>query len=288
MFADVPNDKLKQYLKKNVNYPTVILCALIMIEKYLELNQITSFTKNEIEAEFNNRRRIFGINTFRRDYLKRQSGDTRNLIDEDGSQKFFLRKEFLSGVSKNFLKKILIDIQDFYKAKNEKVINLIDQIQELIQKENIDNQCELIKKLLNDDSSDFKRGQVFEITSYAILKTHFQSFGFCLNRFSVTVANDGGMDFIGQNAVYQATVVMNQKKFEEDIEKLPSSPRVIVYKKISKEFDISQFDHPDILRTITYDDLIKILDENHINFAHLLKNILLVISSEFQRELILT
>jgi hypothetical protein len=290
-FTYIKNGKLRSYLKKNINNPTVILCFIVLLNHTIKNGVGSLMTKSEIEKEFNSSIKQFGINTFRRDYIKRQSGDTRNAIDENGSQLFFLRADFLNEDSIEEQSYLINNIKNYYDEKNQAVSRFIKRIDDNIAKNSDENSVEFIFEILNEDDSESsqRRGQNFEICSFSILKEYFGSFGFELNRFSTTYANDGGMDYIGQKSVYQVTVVMSQKKFEEDIVKTPGIKRIIVYKNIASGFDFSKFDHELILRTINVEDLKGFVN----NLLHLKKkgcvtHIISIMREEFIREFYLS
>ena len=290
-FEVVKNEKLKLYLRKNINNPTVILCFIVLLEHTLSYGVDSLMTKSEIEKQFNASIKLFGINTFRRDYIKRQSGDTRNAIDENQNQKFFIRSEFIENESNENLSALIKSIKDFYDEKNQIVSRFIKKIDAKIYENSDLISSEFINEILDEDDAESsqRRGQNFEICSFSILKEYFGSFGFELNRFSTTYANDGGMDYIGQKSVYQVTVVMSVKKFDEDIVKTPGIKRIIVYKNIASGFEMSKFDNELILRTINVEDL-KGFVNNLLNLKKkgCVTHILSIMRDEFTREFYLS
>ena len=286
MFDFVKNKHLKAYLLKRHAEPTVILCFVVLLESYLESSsEKKEMTKSEVEKVFNKRIRDFGINTFRRDYLKRQSGDPRNAIDENHSQSFYLRDDFLRGETRETFLRIIHEIKDFYKNRLNQGQRLIAEIKKVLDLD-YRKKKDYISAFLKDDSHESIKGRNFEIITYALLKVYFGSFGFLLNRFSTTFANDAGMDLIGQQAVYQVTVNMNKKKFEEDIIKTPDIRRIIVYKEVVKGFDTSLFSNPLVSRVITLIDLESYLDNlSKYEYQDYLGKILETMKHELEREL---
>jgi hypothetical protein len=94
------------------------------------------------------------------------------------------------------------------------------------------------------------------------------------------------MDLIGQQAVYQVTVNMNKKKFEEDIIKTPDIRRIIVYKEVVKGFDTRLFSNPLVSRVITLSDLESYLDNlSKYEYQDYLGQILQTMKHELEREL---
>lgn len=290
-FAAIQNSDLRAYLKRIINHPTVILCFIVLLQKTIELGVGTTMTKSDIERGFNAKIKEFGINTFRRDYLKRQSGDIRNAIDENDEQCFFIRSNFIDGITNEQLKEIIDDLNNFYGEKNQAISRFVSKISSAIETHDDEQSQQFIFDILDEDDADSsqRRGQNFEICSFSILKKYFASFGFELNRFSTTYANDGGMDYIGQRSVYQVTVVMSQKKFDEDIVKTPGIKRIIVYKNIAPGFDMSKFNDDLILRTISAANLKDyVIDLKNLRKAGAVTHILKIMLNEFNREFYLS
>jgi len=130
-----------------------------------------------------------------------------------------------------------------------------------------------------------RKGQCFEVTSFAILKCFYSIRGFELNRFSTIYSNDGGIDFTSQTSIYQVTTKLSDKKFEEDIEKAPLKNRIFVFREASPSFDYSKMENELVSDYINSADLL-----NHLDYLMKKKpdaNSLLIIDNilkEFQRE----
>ena len=286
MLKHLKNEKLRNYLEKNLNYPTVLLSAIVLIEFYLNDKTVKPYSKVAIERAFNHKRLDFGINTFRRDYIKRQSGVLSNLIDENDFEEFFIKEAFLSDGSEA-IQKALEELYEFYFQKNENIRRLMLNIDKTITSQDEIAAQKILEDMLEDGKSyGTRRGQSFEISSFAIMRQYFHSFGYELNRFSVTVANDGGMDFVGQSAVFQVAEVMSDKKFDEDMQKLPNTPRVIVYHRISKSFDINKFEHPDIRRHVSLNDIKTFYSDLRRQSKNHTFEIMKIIADELGREII--
>jgi len=284
-FSEVENELLRKYLTKRYNQPTVILSFLILLENILQAGSESVMSKSEIEKIFNSRNKKFGISTFRRDYLKRQSGDPNNAIDENKERCFFIRQEYLNNVNNEQFNIICSQIESFYEEKYSQNEGFISLLKGLIARNDNEEIFDFIQSILNEKQNDNRRGQNFEIVSFAILKQFYIMRGFNLKRFSTTFANDGGMDFIGENAIYQVTVVMNLKKFNEDIVKLPKVKRILVYKELIKDIDDSFFNDELILDVINLEKL-----NNHLLYINssrnkkFLKDVIETMISEFERE----
>jgi hypothetical protein len=63
--------------------------------------------------------------------------------------------------------------------------------------ERVTERFELVNEYLSQLTGN--RGEVFEVVSFAVLREYFRTFGFSLQRFSTTHANDGGMDFVASS-----------------------------------------------------------------------------------------
>tara|TARA_B100000575_G_scaffold288470_1_gene288540 strand:+ start:263 stop:1129 length:867 start_codon:yes stop_codon:yes gene_type:complete len=284
MLEHLKNKKFTGWLEKNKDQATVLLSGIVLLEFYLKDQKIIPYSKTTIEHAFNKQHKKFGINTFRRDYIKRQSGVTSNLIDEN-DEKFFIKEDFLTDGLKA-LRKAVDELYSYYSKKNEVIKKFMSKISNSIESEDYSAAEKILFDMLLHGKHYGKRGQSFEISCFAILKQYFHSFGYELRRFSVTVANDGGMDFVGQSAIFQVTELMNDKKFDEDIDKCPNTPRIIVYHRISKSFDKRKFKHPLILRHLSVEDINCFYSDLKQNCKTSILEIMKTISHEYSREII--
>lgn len=276
------NKLLKTYINKRLNEPTVILCFKIILQNALKNGKSSIMTKSEIEKIFNVENKIFGVQTFRRDYVMRQSGNAENAIDEI-NERFFIRAEYMEGSSDDELYDLIDSITNFYKEKNAARNEYFHEIESYLDKE-VDSVFNFILELLLVRETD-RRGQNFEVVSYAILKTFYEIRGFELNRFSTIYANDGGVDYSSQNSIYQVTTQLNEKKFYEDIKKAPMKKRIMVYRELSKNFDMELFKHEWILDYIGPEELQGHLEYmRHKNAENNMKQIVTTILNEFIRE----
>lgn len=279
------NKKLNAYLSKRQNQGTVILCFKILLENIILNDFESTMTKAEIHKEFDAQHQKFGIGTFRSDYLLRQSASSNfNAIGvKKDNATFFINPEFLMGVSKEGLKAIIDEINDHFGdviGKQQRFLNEIESNLSL----SIDERKKFIADMLLNRETE-KKGQTFEVTSFAILKTFYKIRGFELNRFSTVYANDGGIDFTSQSAVYQVTTNLSSKKFEEDLKKAPLKKRIFVYKKETSSFEQQSFDDELVLDYISSEDLIQHLEylfrkKSHQNSTLIINEII----SEFKRE----
>jgi hypothetical protein len=281
----MPNINLQSYLEKRISQPTVILCFRVLLDNVIAKGYEARMTKAEINRAFDQAHKDFGVQTFRSDYLLRQSGESpENAIGvENGGNDFFIRPSFLIGLSIEDLKLIGEDINKKFVEVSEKhqfLYNEIITANEL----SIENRKRFILYMLLEKETD-RRGQCFEVTAFAILKIFFAIRGFELNRFSTIYSNDGGIDYTSQTSIYQVTTKLNDKKFEEDINKAPLKKRIFVFREAVANFDFSKMENELVSDFINSDDLI-----DHLEYLFKKKpevNSLLILDTilrEFERE----
>jgi hypothetical protein len=131
-------------------------------------------------------------------------------------------------------------------------------------------------------------GENFEILSFAILREYFRSFGFQLQRFSTTHANDGGVDYVGGNSVYQVSSDESLPKLRSDLAKAPDADRVIVRPRMTPELRSNL--NEQVLETVELADLLThfvgwlLNRDQQSRKARHLQGILKVALAEFRRE----
>jgi hypothetical protein len=132
------------------------------------------------------------------------------------------------------------------------------------------------------------RGEIFEVVSFAVLREYFRTFGFSLQRFSTTHANDGGMDFFAGDAIYQVTTDESIEKLRRDLRKAPGTKRVLVRPTVTEE--ILELGEDKVLETIELKDLLShfitwlLGRDNRSKRSHHLQRVLQVALEEFRRE----
>jgi hypothetical protein len=90
----------------------------------------------------------------------------------------------------------------------------------------LDARRQLVEEYLRNFAGNY--GENFEIISYAVLRAYFESFGFRIQRFSTTRSNDGGIDYVGGDCIYQVSTDGGLGKLEGDLAKAPGIKRVVV------------------------------------------------------------
>ena len=277
------NTLLNAYVDRTINQPTVILSFKILLNNHRANGVEARMTKTQIETEFNRVHTQYGIETFRRDYVLRQCGRDRNAIDQHDDL-FFIKPNFLSGMNDDDFATVLDRIDTHWGAFQNQQQRMIDEIQALIDNGTFEEKRTYVAEMLTDREA-VKRGQAFEVASFAVLNTYLYALGFSLNRFSTTYSNDGGIDFVAQNAVYQVTTKLSERKFDEDIKKVTGKERVLIYKDLTRDFNMEHLNHDLVINHIGKDELLGFLDylvtKNADRFLHLVLN---VMKAEFLRE----
>lgn len=277
------NPLLSAYVDRRINQPTVILSFRILLNNHLENGIDAKMTKTQIETEFNRVHENYGIATFRRDYVLRQCGHDENAIDQQ-SDLFYIKPEFLDGMEEADYHILLARIDGVCGDIQAQQQMILHEIEDLLENESIDERREFIADLITTREV-IKRGQAFEVASFAVLGTFLSALGFSLNRFSTTYSNDGGIDFVAQNAVYQVTTKLSERKFEEDIKKVTGKSRVLLYKDVTRDFNTDNFDHELVINHIGKEELVEFLDylirKSAKRFTDQVLHTMLI---EFQRE----
>ena len=277
------NTLLNTYVDRTINQPTVILSFKILLNNHRTNGVKARMTKTQIETEFNRVHAQYGIETFRRDYVLRQCGRDRNAIDQHDDL-FFIKPNFLDGMDDADFAVVLNRIDTHWSAFQNQQQRMIDEIQSLIDNGTNEEKHTYVAEMLTDREA-IKRGQAFEVASFAVLNTYLYALGFSLNRFSTTYSNDGGIDFVAQNAVYQVTTKLSERKFDEDIKKVAGKERVLIYKDLTRDFNTEHLNHNLVINHIGKDELLGFLDylenKNAERFLYLVLN---VMKTEFLRE----
>lgn len=278
------NQNLLTYLNRRLKEATVILPFRILLVNHMNNGINARMTKTEIETEFNQVHQNYFIATFRRDYVLRQSGNDANAIDQKDNF-FYIKPTFLEGMVTEDYQNVLNMIDNHWTTVRETQGQIINEINDLIENGNTEEQIDFISSLLTTRETA-KKGQAFEVSSYSVLYTFLYSLGFNLNRFSNTYANDGGMDFIAQEGIYQVTTKLSAKKFDEDIQKLHDVERILVYKDTVSTFNHESFNHHLIRNHLDKKELKLILRYlARKNPSRFIPMILRKINEEFHREL---
>lgn len=277
------NALLQEYVNRRMDQPTVILSFVILLKNHA-LNGITSsMSKTEIETQFNAVHMNYGIATFRRDYVLRQCGHDDNAIDQT-ADRFYIKPSFLEGMSPEDYTTLINQIENHWGNFLNEQQRIIREIDNLIDNGTSDERYQYIVDMLCTREA-VKRGQAFEVASFSVLSCFLYAHGFDLNRFSTTYSNDGGIDFVAQNAVLQVTTKLSERKFEEDIKKVPGKMRILVYKDLVTGFNRENFNHELVINHFSKEELCEKLEYlRQKNEEKFIQRILQTMKSEFNRE----
>ena len=279
----MPNALLNEYVDSTINKPTVILSFKILLNNHRNNGVDARMTKTQIETEFNRVHTQYGIETFRRDYVLRQCGRPSSAIDQHDNL-FFIKPTFLAEMTNDDYTAVFNRIDTYWGGFQTEQQRMIDEVQALIDRGTTEEKRTYVAEMLTTREA-IKRGQAFEVTSFAVLNTYLYALGFSLNRFSTTYSNDGGIDFVAQNAIYQVTTKLSARKFDEDIKKVTGKERVLIYKDLTRDFDMEHLSHELVVNHIGKDELLGFLDyliaKNADRFLPLILN---VMKTEFLRE----
>jgi len=248
---------MNKLIEKHKYNFSVIFTFYVVLKDYVDnlSNQKTwkGLLSSEIRNLYNNIAKEYGKKDFANSYLQRHTKTNDFFIESESLYK--IRPELIEKLSIESAAQILENIKTDYNSFLERRMEVIAEIEKL---KNIIKDKNNFRNSLNElmKVDGFNKGQLFEIISYSILNEYFKSFGFSLNRFSTTFSNDGGIDFIAQNCVYQVTYNPSKKKIEGDLEKLPEVNRVMVLPKLKKEIKDIIKQNDLVLGTITQDELL--------------------------------
>jgi hypothetical protein len=166
-------------------------------------------------------------------YVQRRLGP-RGFLEPAGDR-YVMRAALLMGVDLIALKRLRSELVRSLESAYEQRQALIKKIEEAcgLPSDRIEERRSLLARHLSEVLGN--RGEVFEVVSFAVLREYFRTFGFSLQRFSTTHANDGGMDFVAGDAIYQVTVDESIQKVRKDLAKAPGTKRVLVRPNVTAE-----------------------------------------------------
>lgn len=282
---------LETIVRKNLKHFTTSCSTLVLLDESIDFKKINSenfgLSIAQINEKYNNYKDSFDIKkSFYASYIQRHLKE--NDLFEEFQGKYRINKRLADGVSVSELERIRNIIVSEIIRNNHSLKIILEEFDTVLDSNDSD---EFYRYIINFfDTKRFKNyGQVFEIVSFSILSIYFKIFGFSLNRFSTSFSNDGGMDFISANGIYQVTAAPDISKIKSDLSKLPGIKRVLVL-SFAKDDIIKQY--------LTYSDVNEIITTNELKEHFLmwlyqrdklignnLKSVILLIKDEFSREL---
>jgi hypothetical protein len=241
-------------------------------------------TEKQIEGAFRELNSEFVKSEYHSTYLHR--GLARYL--EAVEKRYKIREQLLAGISITDLEQLRSDLMESLRTAYEKRQEVIKKLMVAcsLPAELIKERHALVDSYLSQLTGN--HGEMFEVVSFAVLREYFRTFGFSLQRFSTTHANDGGMDFVGGEAIYQVTTDESIQKLRRDLAKAPGTKRVLVRPTVTPA--ITRLCEGDVLETIELKDLLThfiswLLDrDTRSNQARHLQRVLEIALGEFRRE----
>ncbi len=243
-------------------------------------------TETEVKNGFQKLADRFIKSDYHPTYIQRRLGPRGFL--EVSDERYRFQASLLINVSREQLEQLHEELIESLRSAYEQRQAAIRKLEETcsLPKERIRERYTLVDDYLSQLSGN--RGEMFEVISFAVLREYFRTFGFSLQRFSTTHANDGGMDFVAGEAIYQVTTDESVQKVRKDLAKAPGIKRVLVRPSVSVE--ISKLCESEALEIIELKDLLNhfiawlLARDTRSNQARHLQEVLKIALEEFHRE----
>jgi hypothetical protein len=243
-------------------------------------------TERQIEAGFQKTLAKFISSDYHSTYIDRRLGARGFLEFSNG--KYRIRRSLLADNSVEDLELLRDEMVESLRSAYEQRQAAIRQLEKVcsLPKECVRERFALVDEYLSQLTGN--QGEIFEVVSFAVLREYFRTFGFSLQRFSTTHANDGGMDFVAADAIYQVTTDQSIQKVRRDLAKAPGTKRVLVRPTVTPE--VTQLCENDVLEAIELKDLLNhfiawLLErDTRAKQSKHLQRVLEVALEEFRRE----
>ena len=284
------NRSLSGVLRRHLGQRTVLGVAIPVLDDYLRHTRTgkatDGLTEKEIECGFRQLASQFIHSDYHSTYTARRLGKAGFLTIENG--RYRLRPSLLTNTTHEELDELREELLQSLRSAYEQRQAAIKRLEETcsLPFDKVGERVALVKEYLSLLTGN--RGEIFEVVSFAVLREYFRSFGFSLQRFSTTLANDGGMDFFAPDAIYQVTTDESIEKLRRDLRKSPGIKRVLVRPSVTKE--ILELGEDRVLETIELKDLLGHFivwllerDRRSSRSTHL-QRVLQVALDEFRRE----
>jgi hypothetical protein len=281
---------LRDTIDKNRQNLTTLTTLFVILKDFIEMKNDGRGQNGLTFQEISEKYRIFAERycireKFYSTYVQRQANE--NGLFEERTGRYKMRSYLVNDKSSEELEGLCDLIINCINLRNNLYSEFFAALEDKIGENDLLSYKNFIVTLFNEDR--FRNyGQIFEVLSYSILKVYFQSFGFELKRFSVSFSNDGGMDFVSSDGVYQVTSSPSSKKISDDLEKLPGIKRVMVLSDCPERIHNLCFDSELVTEVITTSDLkthfLEWLYRRDEHKPRLLKKVLMTIKEEMQRE----
>ena len=277
-------------LRKQLGKRTVLCVAIPVLDDYILANKAghlsDGLTDKQIEIGFRRLAAQFLHSDFHSTYLARPLGSSGFLDLSNG--KYKLRASLLVGISLSELSQLREDLVESLRSARELRLAAIRKLEEIyaLPAERLSERSALVQEYLSQLSGN--GGEMFEVVSFAVLREYFRTFGFSLQRFSTTRANDGGMDFVAGDAIYQVTTDESIEKVRRDLRKAPGTKRVLVRPTVTQE--VIDLCEDQVLETIELKDLLSHFiawlagRDSRMKHSNHLQQVLGIALEEFRRE----
>ncbi len=230
-------DDLRTILQRHLGQRTVLGVGIPILAGHIAAAktgaEFGGLTEKEIRDGFRELAGKFITSDYHSTYVQRPLGRRGFLELAEG--RYRLRRSLLTGMNVADLEQLHANLVASLKNAREQREAAIKQLQETCElpDDRIAERRSLVDAYLSQLTGN--RGELFEVLSFAVLREYFRTFGFSLQRFSTTHANDGGMDFVASEAIYQVTVDESLQKVRKDLRKAPGTKRVLVRPNTSME-----------------------------------------------------
>ena len=207
-------DDLGTVLRGHLGQRTVLGVAIPVLAGHIAAAKAAvafhGLTEKEIQGAFRELAGKYIRSDYHSTYVQRPLG--RRGFLELVDARYRLRASLIAGLSVTDLEHLHADLLASLKNAREQRDAAIQRLQETcdLPDDRIAERRALVDAYLSQLTGN--RGEMFEVVSFAVLREYFRTFGFSLHRFSTTHANDGGMDFVASEAIYQVTVDESPQK----------------------------------------------------------------------------
>jgi hypothetical protein len=277
-------------LRRHLGQRTVLGVAIPILEDYVlgakAGKPSDGLAEKQIADGFNLLATQFIHSDYHSTYIARRLGNAGFLDLTNG--KYRLRPSLLSGIPVEELEGLKDELLASLRSAYEQRQGAIKKLEEicLLPPDHVGERLALVEEYLSHITGN--RGEIFEVVSFAVLREYFRTFGFSLQRFSTTHANDGGMDFFAGDAIYQVTTDESIEKLRRDLRKAPGTKRVLVRPTVTEE--ILALGEDKVLETIELKDLLThfiswlLARDKRSKHSNHLQRVLQVALEEFRRE----
>ena len=230
--------------------------AIPLLNDYLDAvkggDTLDGLTERQIEDGFRRLASQYIHSDYHSTYIARRLGRAGFVDFTDG--RYHLRPSLLKNAKIDELGRLRDELMESLRSAYEQRRNAMKRLEETcsLPSSQVMERLALVEEYLSQLSGN--QGEIFEVVSFAVLREYFRTFGFSLQRFSTTHANDGGMDFFASDAIYQVTTDASVEKLRRDLRKAPGTKRVMVRPTATDE--ILELGDENVLETIELKDLL--------------------------------